>query len=108
MKKKLNPELVRVSIPQDRNYQFDENWVHLRDPKIPSGSTLEQNIGEIEIEILEDPEGDEIIESYVEISAGLSDKSSERELAPKTFLSQDCFDFDGKVRLFIHSETPFI
>jgi hypothetical protein len=105
MKRKLNPNLVRLWAGPSHV----EHWVFLREPKV-SGDTKEVGIGPIEIE--ETPETDEQKEA-------LNRKIKETELAlgahadieptvePHIILTKDCFSFKGPVRLLIYSVKPF-
>ena len=103
MKKNLNPELVRQKIRDHVQY------VILRDPV----GYEEIGIGPTEIDVL--PESEEEIaefknalketESVMNADAALGGCPSQDPHV--VFLAQDCFGFDGQVRILIYSQNPF-
>ena len=109
MKRTLNPDLVNATPPRGTRFHDAEQWVILREPK-DTGLGKENGIGSVEIDMIDETGADiagfkqQLRETENALTA-LSGCDSTR--LPQVFLTKDCFDLEGPVRLLIYSDKPF-
>lgn len=108
MKRKLDPDLVRVQFVNDRTVPHEEHWVFLKTfPK--SGDCKATGIGPMEIEELTETEADKkaLKQQIRETELALSAHAGvEAAVDPQIILTKDCFGFKGAVRLLIYTDRP--